>query len=290
MEITVRAEVKQKFLPTKRCRKERTRSTVEEFRVHIAEPEESGFPEAFTVRDYATVYENAETYRDFGKGDGDFRMYDEPIRTYGGRLFKPLRVTHGAAVSMKFEKAGAVAALIGELYPCAHENPEFSGESVITGTDRDEAAAEAQRKADGFVYYGGHFWEECGEPMYLINTFGLGHNHGGTGFFVKFFYNSNIPGKNYFTALQKKEAVAYFMETALGRGDTKSAEMFSEETEPSIAVHMPEMVKRNPAEEGGAGDPFMNGMEGIIRGSGSAFEAGLLCIMETSKEVAGGAA
>lgn len=35
-----------------------------------------------------------------------------------------------------------------------------------------------------FVYFNGKFWRNCAEPIYDIETFGIGNNHGGTGFLL----------------------------------------------------------------------------------------------------------
>ena len=55
-----------------------------------------------------------------------------------------------------------------------------------------------QEAAKRYLIVDGSVWLRCGEPRYVVNTFGLGHNHGGTGLFVEEFYNSNISNTNYF--------------------------------------------------------------------------------------------
>ena len=90
--------------------------------------------------------------------------------------------------------------------------------------------------------------------MYVVNTFGLGHNHGGTGFFIEYHYNPNIPNINYFNALQRKEAIEYGKKVAAGRGDTDSIPGLGDHE--IIEVLMPEMVKRNPQKDHGGGNPF----------------------------------
>lgn len=118
--------------------------------------------------------------------------------------------------------------------------------------------------------------------MYVINTFGLGHNHGGTGFFIEYFYNDNIPAQNYFNALQREEAITYGKKVALGRGDDKSVDGMGDHD--IIEVKMPEMVKRCPQKDHGDGDPFLNELEGIISHSDSIGEAGLLTVLTTMAE------
>lgn len=77
--------------------------------------------------------------------------------------------------------------------------------------------------------------------MYNVTIFGLGHNHGGTGFFIEYHYNPNISSKNYFNALEREKAITYGKQIALNRGDTDSIEGMGEHD--IIEVLMPEMVK-----------------------------------------------
>ena len=122
-------------------------------------------------------------------------------------------------------------------------------------------------------------WIRCGEPMYEINTFGLGHNHGGTALFVQTEYNPNIGRSRYFNALQADEAVAAMNTIAARRGDTNSVGKYGK----MIDVLIPSCVKRNPQKEHGDGDAFQNTLEKITESAGSPIEAGLLAIMAATK-------
>lgn len=119
--------------------------------------------------------------------------------------------------------------------------------------------------------------------MYVINTFGLGQNHGGTGFFITDCYNPNISNQNYFNALEREQAIAYGKRIAANRGDTESMEGMGKHAK--IEVLLPEMVKRNPQKEHGEGDSFLNSLERLIEGSDSTAEAGLLCVAKTIKSL-----
>ena len=112
--------------------------------------------------------------------------------------------------------------------------------------------------------------------MYVINTFGLGHNHGCTGFFIEYFYNENISRNNYFNALEREQAIAYGKKVAANRGDTNSIKGMGEHD--IIEVLMPEMVTRNPKKEHREGDGFINSLENMISSTDSSAEAGLLAI------------
>lgn len=265
----------EKYLPTKRHRKLRERYVKNSVDVEIKEVNEKEFPIAFIVHDYQMVYENAKSYSDFN-GNGDYRMFSEEIRTYNGNLYMPVRVMHGAAISLCFESLDYIKKQIEDYAPYWKGGEEFTEESIIMEDSIAECQENIFRKAEDYIIYDGKVWKTCGEPMYNITTFGLGHNHGGTGFFIQYHYNENISNKNYFNALEKEKAIAYGKQVALNRGDTESVEGMGDHD--IIEVLMPEMVTRNPQKEHGNGDNFLNSLENMISGIDSSTEARLLAI------------
>lgn len=120
-------------------------------------------------------------------------------------------------------------------------------------------------------------WVRSGEPRYHVCTFGLGHNHASTNYFIDTYYNSNIRKDWYFTALQHNEVVKKALEVAANRGDTDSFEGIK--NGPVIEVLIPEAVHCKPNKEAGNGDPFMNEVESVICGTESSMEAGILTMM-----------
>lgn len=291
MEIISKYYTKQKYLPTKRHRKERVRIVENTETVTIREISESEFPIAFIVHDYQSVCENAKKYKDF-RDDSKciFKVFSEKVRTFNGRLFKPIRCSYGAAISTLFEEPVSYLEREFEEYePISYwhtnysNNTEFSEKSILLEDNICEKKQELLEKTKHYAICNGVVWKECEEPMYLINTFGLGHNHGGTGFFIQYSYNSNISNKNYFNALQREQAIAYGKQIALNRGDTDSVEGLGDGKD--IEVFMPEMVKRNPQKEHSEGDSFMNSLETMIHGTSSSAEAGLLAVCMTNLAV-----
>lgn len=266
---------KQKYLPSKRHRVLRERRVKNSVEVEIKEVAEPEFPVAFIVKDYKSVYKNARSYSDFD-GSGEYRMFTEEIRTYGGNLYMPVRVTHGAAISTCFESPTYIQYQLNESKPYWTGGEEFSETSIIKDDNVTECMENIFSKAEDYIIYDGKVWKICGEPMYMINTFGLGHNHGGTGFFIKYCYNENISRNNYFNALEREQAIAYGKKVAANRGDTKSIEGMGEHD--IIEVRMPEMVKRNPKKEHGDGDSFMSSLENMICETDNSTEAGLLAV------------
>lgn len=278
MKTTIKIWYEEKYLPNKRCRKLRTRVNNKDVDVDVREVTENEFPVAFVIHDMQSVYEGATSYSDFD-GNGDYKMYAEDIRTFAGKLYKPIRISYGSAISTLFEPLEQMKYKLQEQKPYWMGGEDFSDQSIIKSDNFTEKLKIVKEKASYYLIYDGKIWEECNEPMYNIDTFGLGHNHGGTGFFISWYYNSNISKNNYFNALQRDEAIAYGKRVALGRGDTESVDLMGKYD--FIEVKMPEMVKHNPQIEHGNGDPFMNKIEEIISNSDSAAEAGILTVVAT---------
>lgn len=265
----------EKYLPTKRHRKLRERYVKNSMDVEIKEVTEKDFPVAFIVHDYQSVYENAKFYNDFN-GNGEYKMFSEEIRTYDGKLYMPVRVTHGSAISLCFEPLEYIKKKIENYAPYWKGGEGFTEASIIKEDNIAECKENILRKAEDYIIYNGKVWGICGEPMYVINTFGLGHNHGRTGFFIEYHYNPNISNKNYFNALEREKAIAYGKKVAANRGDTQSIKEMGDHD--IIEVLMPEMVHRNPQKDHGEGDSFLNFLESMISGTDSSTEAGLIAV------------
>lgn len=247
MKLNINYYYNQKFLPTKRHKKVRERQIKDVISVNISELTEDVFPIAFIVHDMKSIQEGMTSYEDYKSGKCDFRIFSEEIRAYKGKLYKPVRITHGATISTVFENESYVIHNL-ERIVCKKwyidNDIEFSENSVIVEENKKEVRRMLRNSAKHYIYFDRKFWSVCGEPRYNIITFGLGHNHGGTGFFIKYEYNPNISSKNCFSALQRNEAIAYGKSVALNRGDTESVDEIGKYD--NIEVVMPEMVKVNP--------------------------------------------
>lgn len=167
------------------------------------------------------------------------------------------------------------------IYACEHCSTYFffswdreRGED----TSRDAVIKRARADMRCVILVDGELYEQTAEPRYCINTFGLGHNHGGTGMFVEYHYNSNIRKDNYFSALDGDAAVEYANKVAARRGDTNDVGKF----EKMIVVHMPELVKVNPKKQHGNGNEHINTMNDIVDGTNDPLTAGLLCLAMTA--------
>lgn len=287
MNLNIEYSYRQKFLPTKRHRNARARTLGGNYIASIQEPRMDEFPVAFIVHDYKSVCYGAKSYKDFERIQSSYQMFSEEIRTFNGQLYTPIRVTHGAIVSTEFETAESIERTISCAAKAVNDwlvnDAGFSESSIIIEDNRKEIIDTILDIASEYLYFDGKFWKICGEPRYEIVTFGLGHNHGGTGFFIKYSYNSNIPSRNYFSAAQRREAIEYGKKVAANRGDTESISGMGKHD--IIEVLMPEMVKVDPQNQHGAGDSFLNSIENIISNSGSFMEAGIECIAMTMSEI-----
>ena len=253
MKIPVVVEYREAYLPTPRCRKYRYRKSKKEAKINVREIPSERAPVAMIVQDW-----NDDYTKEVGT----------EYRFYGGKFFVPAKWR-----DYHCGKSGPLP--VDELrwyLRCRYD---------YWNCDYEENRKAIQEDARRFLIIDGSVWREIGEPRYCINTFGLGHNHGGTSLSVDNYYNSNIGKSRYFSALDGDLAVQKANEIAAGRGDTNDVGHFKQR----IKVLMPETVKVKPQKQHGDGDPFTNSLESIIKGAGSAMEAGLLAIAFTAAEI-----
>lgn len=237
-----------------RCRKARYEEKKEKVKIGIRMISSDEAPVAFRLSDYSNV-----------------RDRKTEIRFFKGKLYKQMRrfdkfCCEGEERYMEVQpqeltRVPACLCFNDERSVCMKKLNEYAKEHLII---------------DGVA------WERCGEPRYCIITFGLGHNHGGTGLFVEHFYNSNIRNDNYFSALDGKSAVEYANSVAAGRGDTNDVGKFEE----MIEVLMPECVKVKPKKQHGNGNNFINKINDITSSADSALEAGLMAMLCTFSQTA----
>lgn len=264
MKIEAKIKYQEEYLPTKRHRIPRIREVEEAVEVELREVSRKDAPLSMVVTDYQSYVDE--------NGKDAFGLRDTAFLAVKGQLYTEKRDMWGAL----------------DKGPLAMEDflrsVERYGDSYYSsyGRDKEGTLRSLKEFIDSHVMIDGVLYQQTGEPRYLVQTFGLGHNHGGTSLFVETFYNENIPQERYFSALQREEAIAYANEIAVRRGDTKDVGTFGDI---NIQVHMPEMVRCNPQMEHGEGNPFLNSVEGLVQGSGSAMEAGLLVMAATQREI-----
>lgn len=140
---------------------------------------------------------------------------------------------------------------------------------------RETAMEELRAAAVERIVVDGYMFTTAGEPRWVVQTFGLGHNHGGTALFTADSYNPNIAKSAYYRADQRAEAIAAAEDVASRRGDTRSVPI---RPHGDIEVVLPEAVRLNPAREHGDGDPFLNALTASTSGTSSVGEAGFVAL------------
>ena len=285
MNLKVDFTYEEKYLRTSRCRKPLARTREGIYELAIKELAKAECPIAAVVHDMKSVYEGATTTADF-EGNGEYKMFAEPYRVHNGKFYKFCRASYGAAISTaQTELKYVIADIKSDLYRYSLYEKEnlFSDKSVYISDNLSEIVDNMQARANKYISLDGELWKECGEPRYVVNTFGLGHNHGGTAMFIEEFYNSNISSKNYFNAVDRDKAITYAKETALARGDTDSVKRIGKME--NIEVLIPEFFKVDPEKEHGEGNAFLNLLEDMVTSSNNATEAGILVTLATASEI-----
>lgn len=105
---------------------------------------------------------------------------------------------------------------------------------------REDVEVEIHAFAKRHIVIDGIPHRACHEPRFVVMTFGLGANHGGTAVMASNFFNTNIKSENYFGLLELEDALAYATQVAEKRGDTKNLPM--RYSGPQFEVLKPEVV------------------------------------------------
>jgi hypothetical protein len=239
------------YLPSPRCRNFRKRETNGSMTITIPDVSKEDAPIAFIVRDGV--------------------RFDRPeeIRLWNNQLWK--------AVEYREMYCGASGLWPIEQIPSHIKYTRYG--NVI----KNEQETQEQKKeiASSFLIIDGVVYRKSGEPRYVVMTFGLGYNHGGTSLMIDKHYNSNISASAYFNALDREDAIKAAKAIALRRGDTKDVDRMGNHYQ--IEVLIPSAVKCNPKTEHGDGDPFLNDVEALISAAGDSTVAGLALIGKVSE-------
>lgn len=118
--------------------------------VDIKELTETEFPVAFIIHDYQSVYENAKSYDDFD-GNGEYKMFSEEMRTYNGKLFKPVRISHGTAISTNFEPLDYIKQRIQDYAPYWKGGEDFTEKSIVKESDVEKCKETISSRAENYV-------------------------------------------------------------------------------------------------------------------------------------------
>ena len=240
--VTIKKKYYCAYIPSARSQKYAFDEVEGEIKVSVQSVSGDEAPVAFRLSDYH--------HRECG---------DTEIRWYQGQLWRRMTQNDGrCGGDLSDVKPDELPRVVGNVYGIPHG---------IART-RELLQKKLRESAKRYIIIDGAVWTVTGEPRYVVNTFGLGHNHGGTGLFVEEYYNQNIAASNYFSALDGDKAVAYANKVAERRG-----------------VLIPEAVTIRPEAEHGEGDPFVNKINAITEAAPDSTTAGLLAIMATAQEI-----
>ncbi len=171
--------------------------------------------------------------------------YLEPVvyRWFEGRLWT------NCAVSSCSRRRATNYPAIGPTLNLVKDSAVLSdtalGIYVCAREGRQGIAGYLQACTRDWLIIDGQLHRPAGEPMYLVMTFGLGGNHGGTALLTDDFLNPNIRVEAYFSLLELEQATEYALKIASERGDT---EKVSTESGYKFELLIPEAIKwKNPA-------------------------------------------
>lgn len=171
--------------------------------------------------------------------------YLEPVvyRWFEGRLWTDCDVSNcsrrrasnypalGPSLNLVKDSAVLSNTALG-IYVCAREGKQGIADYL-------------QACANDLLIIDGQLHRPAGEPMYLVMTFGMGRNHGGTALMTDDFLNPNIRVEAYFSLLELEQATEYALKIASERGDT---EKVSTESGYKFEVLIPAAIQwKNPA-------------------------------------------
>jgi len=108
-------------------------------------------------------------------------------------------------------------------------------------TDRRSIETYLQEAARSHIQIDGRAYRPAGEPRYVVMTFGLGHDHGGTACLTADCFNGNIDIRRYFNLLERDKAIELASTLARERGDLKSLPI--EPHGPVWEIHLPEAIR-----------------------------------------------
>lgn len=258
----------EEYLPSKRHRIPRKREVEEVVHVELVEKSRSDFSLAFTVHDYQS--------RLGADGESEYGIVSTEYLTDKENLYVEMWERQGALILQKSVRDNLEKKINHDLY---WRRSNFHS--------KEEAMKFLEEKMNQYVMIDGVIYERTSEPRYAIITFGLGHNHGGTNYFIENFYNPNISKDNYFNALEFDKMKERAIEIAKNRGDTYDIPRI-QESKVKIEVHDPSVIKCNPQQEHGFGNPLFNSLEAVIQGSPDIVTSGLGVIAQTAEIIDGG--
>lgn len=210
MKTTVKVEYTDMIIPP-RCRKPRPQYGEAEITVNIREVAASDAPVAFIVTEYDREPRKVRLYKD--------RLY----RQMQDRQSLYLE-TNSRDESRPFWENKAAGQINWQWQLTTRYGVYNRQDRYWDYGPLEKHKDFARNKAANYIIVDGDAYERTGEPYYSVTCFGLGGNHGGTGFFVGWADYRDRKVIWGMTPLHKEAAIERAVAVALGRGDTESVE------------------------------------------------------------------
>ena len=209
-----------------RCRKPRPQEGESEIKINIREVSAEAAPVAFVVSEY----------------DREPRK----VRSYRGKLYRQVQDRQPQYMETNQRDDNRPFWLNQAAAQCNWQwliTPGYNWNWTLR-----QHKENAAKRAENYIIVDGEAYERTGEPYYSVTCFGLGNNHGGTGFFVGWAYYRDRKAIWGMSARDKQAAIAKGVEIALNRGDTESVSHIQQPFA-DIQVLMPTAIKRRYAKD-----------------------------------------
>jgi hypothetical protein len=259
MQVTVTMRVMQEYLPSPRHKIKRQREVDMEFKATLREVSALQAPVAIIQRGYGE------------HGFGIFpRSSTITFRWFAGRLWARPRLNRFSARP----KRNSYATWREAIKYCRSYSTYRAG-------SRAERRKQVTKWFAQFLLVDGVLHQCIGEPRYVIHTFGLGSNHGGTAVMSDTKFNSNIGRDYYFRLDQREQAIALADKIARKRGDTNALPIKPHDR---FEILIPGAIRVNPRRHG-RGNPFQNRLNALTASTDPAALKGLLVVATALKKV-----
>jgi len=111
--------------------------------------------------------------------------------------------------------------------------------------NREQEMAGVREALADYAIYAGRVVRKTDEPVYVINTFGMGRNHGGTGLFIESSSMATLAcnRESIFNLSQLDKAIKRAESIAINRGDDNSVPM---RPHSKVSLYLPEAFRFDP--------------------------------------------
>ncbi|MBC3871494.1 hypothetical protein [Undibacterium oligocarboniphilum] len=177
--------------------------------------------------------------------------YQMEYRWYHNRLWTAVQCYRGEPQFDKETKDASKYAMYSDTIDLRSkyrlENRDFGMYLSIVTNSKVQAIEYLREWAKHQLIIDNIRYQPCGEPHYVVMTFGMGSNHGGTACMIDGYYDQNDCNSSVFSLLERESAITKATEVATQRGDTKSLPIIPHGPEWEILIA--EAIQIKPLEQ-----------------------------------------